>query len=263
MIIPDVRGLYPFSHRAGRALRGGRPSRDRLRLLRADRRSRPARRRVRLYGPHREQVKLDQALDDCSPPRRRSSASERGGGPPVTVGFCFGGSPSFIAGASPDLDLAGWSVSMASSTPPDSTGRGVLTRGRRHRRTSSARLFGGADKAISHRSRSTSSSRRCRPPGSSARSTSTPVLPHSFFDRKQQEFAEESEDAWRRILGFLARTRERVAPPVSCLRRLRSWTERRWRSGGGSPGVARQDRWKIACLQTLLSIVSRDELDAA
>jgi len=27
--------------------------------------------------------------------------------------------------------------------------------------------------------------------------------PHSFFDRKQQEFAEASEDAWRRTLAFI------------------------------------------------------------
>ena len=38
-----------------------------------------------------------------------------------------------------------------------------------------------------------------------------PGAPHSFFDRKQQEFADESEDAWRRILGFLAGLREPVA----------------------------------------------------
>jgi carboxymethylenebutenolidase len=29
--------------------------------------------------------------------------------------------------------------------------------------------------------------------------------PHSFFDRKQEEFAEASEDAWNRVLGFIAR----------------------------------------------------------
>jgi carboxymethylenebutenolidase len=29
--------------------------------------------------------------------------------------------------------------------------------------------------------------------------------PHSFFDRKQEEFADASEDAWRRVLDFLAR----------------------------------------------------------
>lgn len=30
-----------------------------------------------------------------------------------------------------------------------------------------------------------------------------PGAPHSFFDRKQDQFATESADAWRRVLGFL------------------------------------------------------------
>jgi dienelactone hydrolase len=30
-----------------------------------------------------------------------------------------------------------------------------------------------------------------------------PGAPHSFFDRKQEEFAAESEDAWSRVLAFL------------------------------------------------------------
>ena len=32
-----------------------------------------------------------------------------------------------------------------------------------------------------------------------------PDTPHSFFDRKQEEFAEESADAWRRVLAFIDR----------------------------------------------------------
>ena len=31
--------------------------------------------------------------------------------------------------------------------------------------------------------------------------------PHSFFDRKQEEFAAASEDAWARVLDFVARRR--------------------------------------------------------
>jgi carboxymethylenebutenolidase len=27
--------------------------------------------------------------------------------------------------------------------------------------------------------------------------------PHSFFDRKQEEFAEAAQDAWRRVLAFV------------------------------------------------------------
>jgi carboxymethylenebutenolidase len=32
-----------------------------------------------------------------------------------------------------------------------------------------------------------------------------PGAPHSFFDRKQEEFAVDSEDAWNRVLAFLGR----------------------------------------------------------
>jgi carboxymethylenebutenolidase len=34
--------------------------------------------------------------------------------------------------------------------------------------------------------------------------------PHSFFDRRQEEYAEQSADAWERTLAFL----ERYTPPV-------------------------------------------------
>jgi carboxymethylenebutenolidase len=32
-----------------------------------------------------------------------------------------------------------------------------------------------------------------------------PGAPHSFFDRKQEDFAADSEDAWNRVLAFLER----------------------------------------------------------
>jgi carboxymethylenebutenolidase len=32
-----------------------------------------------------------------------------------------------------------------------------------------------------------------------------PGAPHSFFDRKYEEFAADSEDAWNRVLAFLER----------------------------------------------------------
>ena len=35
--------------------------------------------------------------------------------------------------------------------------------------------------------------------------------PHSFFDRRQDEFAEASEDAWERVLSFLERHAVRSA----------------------------------------------------
>ena len=34
-----------------------------------------------------------------------------------------------------------------------------------------------------------------------------PGAPHSFFDRRQEDFAAESEDAWQRTLAFIERHR--------------------------------------------------------
>ena len=38
-----------------------------------------------------------------------------------------------------------------------------------------------------------------------------PGAPHSFFDRKFEEHAEASADAWDRVLGFI----ERHTPPAA------------------------------------------------
>jgi carboxymethylenebutenolidase len=38
-----------------------------------------------------------------------------------------------------------------------------------------------------------------------------PGAPHSFFDRKYDEFADACDDAWRRVLDFLSGVGSRVA----------------------------------------------------
>jgi carboxymethylenebutenolidase len=207
VIIPDVRGLYPFyielaerfaeaGHHAivfdyyGRTADLG-PRDDEFD-----------------YGPHREQVKLDQALDDLA----ATSAELRkrtGGGPPVTVGFCFGGSLSFVGGASPDLDLAGVVGLYGVLDPSRFDGRGVLTEAADIERPVLG-LFGGADKAIPQEQIDEFES-ALSTAGVDQEIHVYSGAPHSFFDRKQEEFAEESEDAWRRILGFLAALRAPVA----------------------------------------------------
>ena len=56
-----------------------------------------------------------------------------------------------------------------------------------------------------HRRRTTQpSSRRSPLPASSTRWSTYDGAPHSFFDRKYEEFADASADAWRRTLEFIA-----------------------------------------------------------
>ena len=40
-------------------------------------------------------------------------------------------------------------------------------------------------------------------PASSTRSITYDGAPHSFFDRKFEEYADASDDAWRRVLAFI------------------------------------------------------------
>ena len=43
--------------------------------------------------------------------------------------------------------------------------------------------------------------------------------PHSFFDRRYDEFADASADAWERVLAFIAGTRRRSTPVAADSRR--------------------------------------------
>ena len=65
-------------------------------------------------------------------------------------------------------------------------------------------LFGGADEGIPQEQRD-EFSRKLTDAGVEHDFHVYPGAPHSFFDRKQEEFAEISEDAWRRVLAFLQR----------------------------------------------------------
>jgi carboxymethylenebutenolidase len=207
VIIPDVRGLYPFYiELAERFAEAGHHA------IAFDYYGRTAGLGPRDdgfdYGPHREQVKLDQAVDDLA-----ATAAElrkrTGAGPPVTVGFCFGGSLSFIAGASPDLDLAGVVGLYGVLNPSRFDGHGVLTQAADSERPVLG-LFGGADQAIPQEQIDEFEAGLASA-GVEHEIHVYPGAPHSFFDRKQEEFSEESADAWRRMLGFLAGLGERVA----------------------------------------------------
>jgi carboxymethylenebutenolidase len=200
VILPDVRGLYPFYiELAERFAQAGHPA------IAIDYYGRTAGLGPRDdgfdYAPHREQVKLEQATKDIEAAleevRRRTSVATI-----ATVGFCFGGSLSFVSGANADLDLNGVVGLYGVLDVSRFEGRGPLAQARRTRLPVLG-LFGGADQAI--------------PPEQVAEFDAAldeagveheihayPGAPHSFFDRKQDEFAAESEDAWRRMIRWLA-----------------------------------------------------------
>jgi carboxymethylenebutenolidase len=207
VIIPDVRGLYPFyielaerfaqaGHHAIAFDYYGRTAGLGLRDDEFD------------FMPHRQEVKLEQALQDLS--AAIAALRERTGAEVVaSLGFCFGGSLSFVAGAAPGLDLAGVVGLYGVLDRSRFDGQGVLAQAADIRRPVLG-LFGGADEAIPQEQIDELESALSET-GVEHDLHVYPGAPHSFFDKKQDEFAEESEDAWRRILKFLARLREPVA----------------------------------------------------
>ena len=63
-------------------------------------------------------------------------------------------------------------------------------------------LQGGADQAIPHED-NVGFERTLSEVGKEYELVEYEGAPHSFFDRKQEEFQEASDDAWRRTLAFI------------------------------------------------------------
>jgi carboxymethylenebutenolidase len=119
-----------------------------------------------------------------------------------SVGFCFGGALSYLQAASGlgyagVIGFYGWPLGLKRwpdrPRPIDAVPRytcPVLS------------LFGGADEGIPQ-SAVDEFDAACRKAGVKHDATVYPGAPHSFFDRKQAEYAEASADAWRRVQGFV------------------------------------------------------------
>jgi carboxymethylenebutenolidase len=118
-----------------------------------------------------------------------------------TVGFCFGGRASFLAGTlglglAGDIGFYGWPVgSSRNDTPAPATvadGMEAPILG----------LFGGADQGIPDSAVSEFRS-ALEAAGVDHELITYPGAPHSFFDRKAAEFTDASDDAWSRVLAFV------------------------------------------------------------
>jgi carboxymethylenebutenolidase len=120
-----------------------------------------------------------------------------------TVGFCFGGRHSWLAAAS-GHGLAG-AVGFygrpgvgADGSPGAAQRAGELA-------APILGLMGGADEAISAADVAEFEA-ALTAAGVEHELITYDGAPHSFFDRKQEDFAEASEDAWQRVLAFVGRT---------------------------------------------------------
>lgn len=200
VILPDVRGLYPFySDLAERFAQAG------YHAIAVDYFGRTAglgpRDEEFEYMPHVQQLQVPQVQSDLS--AAADALRERSGvGAPTTVGFCLGGMQSFLAGA----DVPGLSAVVGFYGVLHGSRFGIAGP---LDRASDIRcpvlgLFGGADQAIPVE-QVEQFDRRLASAGIEHEVHVYPGAPHSFFDRRYEEYADASEDAWRRMLAFLDR----------------------------------------------------------
>jgi carboxymethylenebutenolidase len=147
------------------------------------------------YMPHVRQTSVDSIQEDIA-----AAMAELGAERVATVGFCFGGSQSFYAGENPELGLdrvVGFYGGLG-ERPGRPAGKDEAAK----MTVPVLALFGGADQSIPPEDRDVFA-RNLGAAGVEHEIHVYPDAPHSFFDRKQEEFAQESQDAWRRILAFL------------------------------------------------------------
>jgi carboxymethylenebutenolidase len=123
-----------------------------------------------------------------------------------TVGFCFGGRNSWLAAADQD-GLAG-AIGFYGRSGEGRDGSAGPAQRAHEMKTPILALQAGDDQNITAEDNA-AFEEALRGAGVEYDLVTYEGAPHSFFDRKQEEFAEASDDAWTRLLAFIERHRSR------------------------------------------------------
>jgi carboxymethylenebutenolidase len=205
IILPDVRGLHAYYEDL--AVRFAENGIDAIAIDYFGRSAGLGRREAGFeYQPHVAQttfVGLSADIQAAAAHLRKEAAPSL-----FTVGFCFGGRISFVA-PTLDLDLAG-AIGFYGNPVGERQGIPIPTDVAAQIASPVLGLFGGADQSI--------------PPiaiegfdgaltsaGVEHRFVTYPDAPHSFFDRKADEYSRTSEAAWAEVLGFVRSHTAQVA----------------------------------------------------
>jgi carboxymethylenebutenolidase len=199
VILPDIRGLYRFYEEL--ALRFAERGYAAVAIDYFGRTAGVAKRGDDFdYKPHVQQTSAEGVQADTA----AGVAWLRGAGCEslFTVGFCFGGRHSWLAAAA-GHGLAG-AIGFYGRSGPGQDGSPGPAQRAGELEAPILGLMGGADQGI---------------PVDQVRAFEEALVdagveheivvydgaPHSFFDRKQAEFADASADAWSRVLSFIER----------------------------------------------------------
>ena len=209
VVIPDVRGLHPYYKEL--ALRFAEVGVDAVAIDFFGRTERTGDRGDTFeYLPHVAQTTPATLQADIAAAAAYLRSREGGQVRALfSVGFCFGGALAFHQAASGLGDAGvigfyGWPLGLPRwpdrPKPIDAVSRF---------RCPVLAIYGGADPGIPPSAIAEFDQALGRA-GVVHESVTYDGAPHSFFDRKQAEFADASADAWRRVQGFVARH----TPPV-------------------------------------------------
>lgn len=202
VILPDVRGLYRFYEEL--ALRFAERGYSSVAIDFFGRTADAEKRDDDFeYRPHVEQTTQAGIQADVGAGVAYLRSPEGGAARSVfTVGFCFGGRHSWLAAAF-GHDLAG-AVGFYGRTVEGADGSPGPTQRAGDMAAPVLALMGGDDPGIPVEDVN-AFDEALAAAGVAHEVVIYPGAPHSFFDRKHEEFAAESADAWNRVLAFLER----------------------------------------------------------
>jgi carboxymethylenebutenolidase len=202
IVLPDVRGLHPYYEEL--ALRFAEAGVDALAI---DYFGRTAGIGIRErpidfdFMAHVGETRFSNLSWDIGAAAERLRGLGAGRGRAIfTIGFCFGGRLAFMAntlglGLAGSIGFYGWPVGASRDIPAPADSTGLMT-------GPVLAIFGGADRGIP--------ADAVEAFGDALAATGLPHdvvtypgAPHSFFDRKAEDFADVSTDAWERVLSFI------------------------------------------------------------
>jgi carboxymethylenebutenolidase len=203
VILPDVRGLYRFYEEL--ALRFAERGYAAVAIDYFGRTAGVEKRGEDFeYMPHVQQTTSEGVQADVAAAVDHLRSEEGGAGRAIfTVGFCFGGRNSWLS-AVERHGLAGavGFYGRPGAGRPDDTPGPIQRAGELE--APILALMGGDDPGIPQEDID-AWNKALDDAGIEHEVVTYPGAPHSFFDRKHEQFSAESEDAWNRVLAFLER----------------------------------------------------------
>jgi carboxymethylenebutenolidase len=207
VILPDVRGLYRFYEEL--ALRFAERGIAAVAIDYFGRTAGSAKRGAEFeYGPHVDQTTPETVQADVA--AAVDYLRSKGARAIFTVGFCFGGRNSWLAAAG-GHGLAG-AVGFYGRPGEGRDGRPGPAQRASELEGPILALQAGADQNITAGDNAAFED-ALTGAGVEHELIAYEGAPHSFFDRKQEEFTAASDDAWARTLEFIERNNDR-RPPV-------------------------------------------------